>query len=81
MVPRRLNDSGKVPGAIGPRTLHLFRIGEGGFERGELTERLVLAPDRDDHGTIQPATTMPYGDYKRAIIRHARPVDQRGGRR
>ena len=29
MVPQRLSDLGKVPGAIGPRNLHLFRIGEG----------------------------------------------------
>jgi hypothetical protein len=67
MVPQRLSDLGKVPGAIGPQTLHLFRIGEGGFERGELTERLMLVPDHDDHGTVQPAATMPYGEYKQAI--------------
>ena len=67
MVPQRLNDLGKVPGAIGPSTLHLFRIGEGGFENGELTERLMLVPDQNDHGTIQPAATMPYGEYRQAI--------------
>lgn len=64
MVPQRLNDMGKVPGAIGPATLHLFRIGEGGFDHGALTDRLMLAPDHDDHGTIQPSAIMPYGEYR-----------------
>jgi hypothetical protein len=45
MVPQRLNDLGKVPGAMGPNTLHLFRIGEGRFEYGPLTDRLMLVPD------------------------------------
>ncbi len=67
MVPQRLSDLGKVPGAMGPPTLHLFRIGEGGFEPGLLTERLLLAPDHNDHGTIQPASKMPYEEYKQAI--------------
>jgi hypothetical protein len=44
-----------------------FRIGEGPFEHGQLTERLTLVPDHDDHGTIQPALTMPYAEYKKAI--------------
>lgn len=67
MVPQRLNDLGKVPGAMGPNTLHLFRIGEGAFERGPLNDQLVLVPDRDDHGTVQPASTMPYNEYKQAV--------------
>jgi hypothetical protein len=67
MVPQRLNDLGKVPGAIGSNTLHLFRIGEGVFERGLITDQLMLVPDYDDHGTIQPATAMPYQKYKQAI--------------
>jgi hypothetical protein len=67
MVPQRLSDLGKVPGAIGSNSLHLFRIGEGGFERGRLTDRLVLVPDRDDHGTVQLAATMPYHEYRQAI--------------
>lgn len=67
MVPQRLNDLGKVPGAMGSNTLHLFRIGEGGFERGSLTDQLTLVPDHDDHGTVHPASVMPYEDYKQAI--------------
>jgi hypothetical protein len=68
MVPQRLSDLGKVPGALGPNTLHLFRIGEGRFEHGPVADQLVLAPDRDDHGTIQPASTMRYQDFKQAIM-------------
>lgn len=67
MVPQRLNDSGLVPGAIGPNNLHLFRIGNGSFELAFLTDRLMLVPDRDDHGTVQPAAVMPYQAFKQAI--------------
>ena len=28
----------------------------------------MLVPDHDDHGTIQPAVAMPYGEYKQAVI-------------
>ena len=68
MVPQRLSDLGKVPGASGPNSLHLFRIGDGGFVFGRITEHLALAPDRDDHGTLQPALVMPYEAYKQAIV-------------
>lgn len=67
MVPQRLNDSGLVPGAIGSNSLRLFRIGGGNFELAPLTDRLMLVPDRDDHGTVQPAGAMPYQEFKQAI--------------
>lgn len=67
MVPQRLSDLGKIPGAMGPNTLHLFRIGEGRFERSPLTDRLTLVPDHHDHGTVQPASIMSYDEYKQAI--------------
>jgi hypothetical protein len=67
MVPQRLNDLGLVPGAIGSNALHLFRIGGGNFELAPLTDRLMLVPDRDDHGTVQPATVMLYQQFKQAI--------------
>lgn len=66
MVPQRLNDSGLVPGAIGSNTLHLFRIGEGDF-KGVLTNKLIIVPDHDDHGTVQPIEVMGYDEYKEAI--------------
>ena len=67
MVPQRLNDLGKVPGAMGPNTLHLFRIGDGDFSSGALTDLLTLEPDHEDHGTIQPARTMHYEAYRQAV--------------
>ena len=32
MVPQRLHDKGRVPGAIGKQYLHLFRHGDGPFD-------------------------------------------------
>ncbi|MDA1016416.1 MAG: hypothetical protein O3A00_18405 [Planctomycetota bacterium] len=32
-----------------------------------MTERLVVAPDNNDHGTIQPAFLMPHAVYKQSI--------------
>jgi hypothetical protein len=68
MVPKRLHDMGRIPGAIGHHSLHLFRHGDGPFERGPVTERLTLVPDKDDHGTVQPSLAMPYADYRQAIV-------------
>ena len=69
LVPVRLNDSGQVPGASGRNTLHVFRIGGGEFENALLNDELRLAPDRDHHGTVQPAVVMAYGEYRQAIHR------------
>ncbi len=33
-----------------------------------MNDLLVLQPDKDDHGTVQPAHAMPYSDYRQAII-------------
>ena len=77
MVPRRLYDLGVVPAAAGENTLHIFRIGDGVFERGPIALCLTLLPDPDidgktgDHGTIEPATTMRYDEYRQAIIKPA----------
>jgi hypothetical protein len=68
MLPVRMSDSGKIPGASGRNSLHVFRIGDGDFEAGSLNEVLLLQPDNDDHGTVQPAHVMPYNDYRQAII-------------
>jgi hypothetical protein len=68
MVPQRLNDLGRVPGANGPNSLHLFRIGEGIFVSGTITERIMLERDQEDHGTLQPAFPMPFDHYRQAIM-------------
>ena len=68
MVPKRLHDTGQLPGAIGPNTLHLFRHGDGAFEDGPVSPALALAVDINDHGTVQPSAIMPYADYRAAIV-------------
>src|SRR5579871_374791 len=52
LVPERLHR--RVPGAAGSNKLRVFRIGNGLFERGALTELIALETDVDDHGTVQP---------------------------
>jgi len=66
LVPERLHH--RVPGAAGSNDLRVFRIGEGRFERGVLTERCTLEPDIEDHGTIQPCVSMHITAFKAAII-------------
>ncbi len=66
LVPERLHS--RVPGAAGSNQLRVFRIGEGRFERGVLTERVAIEPDIDDHGTIQPCVSMHITAFKAAII-------------
>ena len=68
MVPQRLHDAGRVPGAIGQNSLHLFRHGEGPFVRGPVTARLALAPDGNDHATVQPSAVMAYDEYRQALV-------------
>lgn len=66
LVPERLHP--RVPGAAGPNSLRVFRIGDGRFEKGTLAELVVLEPDIDDHGTVQPAASMLFDDFKSAVI-------------
>jgi len=66
LVPERLHN--RVPGAAGSNDLRVFRIGEGRFERGVLTESVTLEPDVDDHGTMQPCVSMHITAFKAAII-------------
>jgi hypothetical protein len=68
MVPNRLHNAGRIPGAIGDNTLHLFRHGDGQFATGPVTAQLFLVLDRDDHGTVQPVALMPYDQYRQAIV-------------
>lgn len=69
MIPRRLADRRIVPGAIGPNTLHIFRIGEGAFADGILNEHLFFEVDRqdNDHGTIQPNTLVTIEVFRSAV--------------
>lgn len=66
LVPERLHE--RVPGAIGSNEIRVFCVGEGRFERGAVTEQVVLEPDRDDHGTMQPSMAMEITVFKEALI-------------
>jgi hypothetical protein len=66
LVPERLHK--RIPGAVGRNNLRVFRIGNGRFERGVLTERVTLEIDVDDHGTVQPCAIMHITAFKAAII-------------
>jgi hypothetical protein len=66
LIPERLHR--RVPGAIGSNDLRVFRIGDGRFERGSLTELVALEPDIEDHGTMQPSMPMEIVVFKAAII-------------
>jgi len=68
LVPRRLAESGDIPGALGNDSLHIFKIGEGSFCSGDLNKELFLEQDQDDHGTVQPVTPVPYEQYRMAIV-------------
>lgn len=68
MVPKRLHDAGAILGAIGSNSLHLYRHGVGPFAAGSVSSRLSFAPDVNDHGTVQPAVSMPYNGYRVAIV-------------
>ena len=68
MLPRRLDENGKIPGARGPNSLHVFRIGAGAFEPAPLNDDLRLEPDQDEHGTVQPTRVMPYNEYRGAVV-------------
>jgi hypothetical protein len=45
-------------------------MGGGPFTEGPLTDRLLFRPDPekpDTHGFVEPAATMPAGDYRQAL--------------
>jgi hypothetical protein len=67
MVPRRLHDDGRIPGAIGSNDRRVFKIGAGVWEVGNLTADLKIVPDSNHHGTIQPQTLMPMTNFRDAI--------------
>lgn len=66
LVPERLHK--RVPGAIGSKEIRVFCVGEGRFERGAVAEQVVLEPDKDDHGTMQPSIAMEITVFKEALI-------------
>lgn len=68
-VPRRYRDKDaiKFRNATGNNNVKTFRLGDARFTRAQVSELLVLAPDRVDHGVIEPAKKMSLETYKGAI--------------
>lgn len=44
-----------------------WQMGEGSFADGQISDRLVLRVDSDDHGVIEPAYRMPLDEYHLAL--------------
>jgi hypothetical protein len=51
-IPKRLRS--KFPRAQGSNDVHLWRMGAGPFLTSSVTASLVLKPDGQRHGTVQP---------------------------
>jgi hypothetical protein len=68
-VPRRYKEKDPVRfrNAAGNNNLVAFRLGDGMFVRTAVDEHLNLAPDRPDHGVIEPARKMSLETYKDAV--------------
>lgn len=55
------------PNAHGPYGDVCWRMGDGPFADGNVSDRLVLRVDSSDHGVIEPAYQMPVGEYQQAL--------------
>ncbi len=62
LISRRLVD--KVPKASGSPALCCFRMGEGPFEDGSLTDDLDFVRDKETHGVVVPSRTMSLDAYR-----------------
>jgi hypothetical protein len=61
-VPKRLKHI--VPGATGSNLFACWRMGDGNFADGEISEGLQLRVDRAEHGMVEPSSTMSLRDYQ-----------------
>lgn len=68
-IPRRLQqlDPDRWRNASGNNNAWGFRLGSGEFAQSRIGERLLLSPDKSDHGVIEPSRRMPVSEYERAI--------------
>jgi len=67
-IPRRFR--ARFPRAAGKNALFLWRMGHGPFTDGPIADRLLFRPDPEkpnEHGFVEPVTTMPAGDYRAAL--------------
>jgi hypothetical protein len=65
-IPERLRSA--VPGAVGNNKDACWTMGEGSFEEGQLAAGLVLRPESSNHGFVEPAVTVPLGQYQRDLF-------------
>ena len=79
--PRRLR--ALHPGASGNDADRVFRLGYGAFVRGAVAAGLRLRPDDKPapghgtvtHGVVEPAKSVPLGDYERDLAATQEPWD------
>jgi hypothetical protein len=64
-IPKRL--SALCRGASGKNEDACYKLGAGPFERGAVSESLVLRPDAPDHGLVEPAAVMTLADLRVAL--------------
>ncbi len=78
LLPRRLKDQLGLREAKAPNDWQVFRLGSGLFQEASVGPDLVLRPDRDDHGVIEPARAMSEPDYQACLAssKHAWTVDE-----
>ncbi len=57
----------ELEGAAGDGRYSIFRMGQGGFADGPVTERIHLAVTSADHGVYEPARMMPLTQFEQAL--------------
>lgn len=65
LIPRRL--VALVPGARGNPKLHVFAMGSGAFGAGPLNESLVVRPDSNGHGLVEPRDAVHVESFQAAL--------------
>jgi hypothetical protein len=64
LIPQDYLD--RFPEAGGKRGIKIWRLGEGAFANGPVTDDLVLRA-RSAHGALEPAREMPLDAYQAAL--------------
>lgn len=67
-IPKRLKSALRGDkDARGKDRLYCWQMGEGAFVRAPVAAGLQLAPDRVDHGVVEPDSSMPLENFQRAL--------------
>jgi hypothetical protein len=62
LIPKRLRQL--VPAARGSNSRRCWKMGDGPFELGNLAEGLVLRPDSQEHGVVEPAQATSLTEFQ-----------------